>query len=149
MTTRVAINGFGRIGRNTFRIIMERVRNGADIEMVAINDLTTPKILAHLLKYDSVFRHFPGSIEIKGNNFLIDGEHEVAVMSQRDPSRLPWKKMKIDLVIESTGFFRDRAGASKHLSAGAGKVLISAPATKPDITLVMGVNDEMYGGGAA
>lgn len=144
MTTRVAINGFGRIGRNTFRIIMERVRNGADIELVAINDLTTPKILAHLLKYDSVFRHFPGSIEVRGNNFLIDGEREVSVLSQGKPSRLPWKKMEIDLVIESTGFFRDREGARKHLNAGAKKVLISAPAIKPDVTLVMGVNDEMY-----
>ena len=143
MTVKIAINGFGRIGRNTFRILCERIRQGSDIEVVAINDLTTPKILAHLLKYDSVFGRFPEDISIKGSKFII-GERKITVLSEREPSRLPWKRMNVDVVIEATGFFRQREGARKHLNAGAKKVLISAPATNPDITLVMGVNDDAY-----
>ena len=143
MTVKIAINGFGRIGRNTFRILCERMNHGAGIEVVAINDLTTPKILAHLLKYDSVFGRFQGDIALTGNKFIID-EREITVLSEREPSRLPWERMNVDVVIEATGFFRQREGAQKHLYAGAKKVLISAPATNPDITLVMGVNDNDY-----
>ncbi|MDP6155513.1 MAG: type I glyceraldehyde-3-phosphate dehydrogenase [Candidatus Thermoplasmatota archaeon] len=143
MTVKIAMNGFGRIGRNTFRILCERMNQGADLEVVAINDLTTPKILAHLLKYDSVFGRFPGDVALDGNKFIIDGR-KITVLSEREPSRLPWKRMKVDVVIEATGFFRQREGAQKHLKAGAKKVLISAPATNPDITLVMGVNDHTY-----
>jgi len=144
MTVRVAITGFGRIGRNTYRIMNERIKAGGNIEVVAINDLTTPDILAHLLKYDSVFGRFPGDISIKGNSFVIDGKTKIKVLSEREPSRLPWKKMKIDVVIEATGFFRHREGAEKHRYAGAKKVIISAPATRPDITMVLGVNDGEY-----
>lgn len=145
MTIRVAINGFGRIGRNTFRILNGRIKkDGTDVEVVAINDLTTPKILTHLLKYDSVFGGFDGDIEVIDGSMTIDGERKIDIYSIRDPANLPWKDLNIDLVIESTGFFRSREGASKHLKAGAKKVLISAPATNPDVTVVMGVNFKDY-----
>ncbi len=144
MCAKVAINGFGRIGRNTFRIMYKRMLSDGDLEVVAVNDLTTPDILAHLLRYDSVFGRFPHPFQVKGESFVFEDGRKVKVLSEREPSRLPWKKMGVDVVIESTGFFRQREGAIKHLYAGAKKVIISAPATGPDITMVLGVNDGDY-----
>ena len=138
--TRVAINGFGRIGRNVLRAAYAR---SADIEIVAINDLTDPKTLAHLLRYDSVLGRFAHSIEVTADGIAIDGK-EIRVLAERDPAALPWKELDVPIVLESTGFFTSREGATKHLTAGASKVIISAPATDPDVTLVLGVNDAAY-----
>jgi glyceraldehyde 3-phosphate dehydrogenase len=140
VSTRVAINGFGRIGRNVLRAAYAR---GADIEVVAINDLTDPKTLAHLLRYDSVLGRFDYAVEVTDGGIAIDGK-EIRILSERDPAALPWKDMDVPVVLESTGFFTDRAGAGKHLAAGAAKVIISAPASDPDVTLVLGVNDGDY-----
>ena len=140
MSARVAINGFGRIGRNTLRAA---VRDAADIEIVALNDLTEPNTLAHLLKYDSVHGAFQGIVEVGDRALNING-NDVTVLSERDPADLPWEDLDIDVVIESTGFFRARPDAQKHLDAGAKKVLISAPAKDPDVTLCLGVNAETY-----
>ena len=140
MSTRVAINGFGRIGRNVLRAAYAR---GADIEVVAINDLTDPKTLAHLLRYDSVLGRFDYAVEVTDGGIAIDGK-EIRILSERDPAALPWKDLDVPVVLESTGFFTDRDGAGKHLEAGASKVVISAPATDPDVTLVLGVNDGDY-----
>ncbi len=140
MAIRVAINGFGRIGRLYFRAAIE---TGANIDFVAVNDLTDAKTLAHLLKYDSVHGRFPGTVELKNGNLVVNGK-EIKVVSQPDPAKLPWGELDVYLVIESTGRFRDRESASKHLQAGAKKVLISAPAKEPDITIVKGVNDHEY-----
>src|SRR6195952_190266 len=141
MAVRVGINGFGRIGRNVFRAAHE---SGADVEIVAVNDLTSAATLGHLLKYDSVFGPFPGEVSVSGDSLVVDG-NEVKVLSERDPSALPWGDLGVDVVIESTGFFTKRADAAKHLEAGAKKVIISAPATEPDATVVLGVNfDEVY-----
>src|SRR5437763_2023107 len=137
---RVGINGFGRIGRNFFRAHLER---GGDFEVVAINDLGDAKTMAHLLKYDSVLGQLDEDVEV-GDALIKAGKTELKVMSERDPGSLPWRDLEIDLVIESTGFFTDRDGAQKHLDAGAKKVVISAPATDPDVTLVLGVNDDAY-----
>lgn len=139
MAFRVGINGFGRIGRLVYRAGLQN----KDVEFVAINDLTDSKTLAHLLKYDSVHGAMAGRIEAKGDAIMVDGK-EVKVLAERDPEKLPWKDMSVDVVIESTGKFTDRAGAEKHLKAGAKKVIISAPAKGPDITFVMGVNQEVY-----
>ncbi len=139
MNYKVAINGFGRIGRNFFRTSM----NQSDFEIVAINDITSTETLAHLLKYDSVFGKFGKEVVVKENSMIVDGK-EIHTFAERDPSDLPWEKLGVDAVIESTGFFRKREDASKHLSAGAKKVVISAPATDPDITIVLGVNDQDY-----
>lgn len=139
MTLKVAINGFGRIGRNFFRTSMDQ----NEFEIVAINDITSTETLAHLLKYDSVFGRFGKEIEVKQNTMVVDGK-EINTYAERDPANLPWKELGIDVVIEATGFFRKRDDASKHLSAGAKKVIISAPATDPDITIVLGVNDGDY-----
>ncbi|MCK4766186.1 MAG: type I glyceraldehyde-3-phosphate dehydrogenase [Candidatus Aminicenantes bacterium] len=139
MSYRVAINGFGRIGRLFYRASMKQ----KDFEIVAVNDITDAKTLAHLLKYDSVFGRFGHDIEVKENSIIIAGK-EVEVSTERNPENLPWKKLGIDVVVESTGLFRKRADASKHLKAGAKKVLISAPAPEPDITIVLGVNDKEY-----
>jgi len=133
---RIAINGFGRIGRSVFKLALEN-----KIDVVAINDLTSPDLLAHLLKWDSVYGKYEKKIKAKKNSLIV-GDKEIIIFSEKDPSRLPWKKLDIDTVVESTGFFRDREGASKHLRAGAKKVLISAPAKDPDITVVMGVNED-------
>jgi len=133
---RIAINGFGRIGRSVFKLALEN-----KIDVVAINDLTSPDLLAHLLKWDSVYGKYEKKIKAKKNSLIVD-DKEIIIFSEKDPSRLPWKKLDIDTVVESTGFFRDREGASKHLRAGAKKVLISAPAKDPDITVVMGVNED-------
>ena len=140
MTTRVAINGFGRIGRNVLRAAYLRQ---APIEIVAINDLTDPKTLAHLLKYDSVLGRFGHQVEVTDGGIAIDGK-EIRVLAERDPAALPWKELDVPVVLESTGFFASRDGASKHLAAGASKVIISAPATDPDITIVLGVNGHEY-----
>ncbi|MCX6391479.1 MAG: type I glyceraldehyde-3-phosphate dehydrogenase [Actinobacteria bacterium] len=138
--TRVAINGFGRIGRNVLRAAYQRQ---APIEIVAINDLTDPKTLAHLLKYDSVLGRFGHQVEVTDGGIAIDGK-EIRVLAERDPAALPWKELDVPVVLESTGFFTSREGASKHLEAGASKVIISAPATDPDITIVLGVNGNDY-----
>jgi glyceraldehyde 3-phosphate dehydrogenase len=140
MATRVGINGFGRIGRNFFRAQQQR---GADIEIVAVNDLGDAKTMAHLLKYDSVLGPFPGDVEL-GDGVIRAGGEEMKMLTERDPAALPWGDLGVDVVLESTGFFTDREGAQKHLDAGAKKVLISAPATDPDVTLVLGVNDGDY-----
>src|ERR1700722_13104338 len=141
MAVRVAINGFGRIGRTLFRAAYER---GADIEWLAVNDLVDPKTLAHLLKYDSTYGPFPGVVEVTDAGFAVDGNN-IRVLAERDPADLPWSELGADVVIESTGLFTDRENAAKHLEAGAKKVVISAPATNPDTTVVLGVNfDEAY-----
>src|SRR5438445_12245409 len=138
--TRVGINGFGRIGRNFFRAAQER---GADFEIVAFNDLGDVPTMAHLLRHDSVLGPFTGTVEVEGGSLKVDGR-ELKGLAERDPANLPWGELGVDVVIESTGFFTDRASAQKHIDAGAKKVIISAPATDPDITLVLGVNDDQY-----
>ena len=141
MPVRVGINGFGRIGRNVFRAAHE---SGADVEIVAVNDITDTGTLAHLLKYDSVYGPFKGTVEVGEDALSIDGR-EVRTLAERDPAALPWGDLGVDVVIESTGFFTKRPDAAKHLEAGAKKVIISAPATEPDATVVLGVNfDSAY-----
>jgi glyceraldehyde 3-phosphate dehydrogenase len=136
MAVRVGINGFGRIGRNVFRAAHER---GADIEWLAVNDLVDPKTIAHLLKYDSNYGPFPGEVKATDRGLVVNGQ-EIRVLAERDPASLPWGDLGADVVIESTGLFTDRENASKHVDAGAKKVVISAPATNPDATVVLGVN---------
>jgi glyceraldehyde 3-phosphate dehydrogenase len=141
MAVRVGINGFGRIGRNVFRAAYER---GADIQWLAVNDLVDPKTIAHLLKYDSILGPFPGEVKATESGLSVD-DTEIRVLAERDPSALPWAELGAEVVIESTGLFTDRENASKHLDAGAKKVVISAVATNPDTTVVLGVNfDEAY-----
>ncbi len=141
MAVRVGINGFGRIGRNVFRAAHE---SSADVEIVAVNDITDAHTLGHLLKYDSVFGNFAGEVEVGDTALQIDGR-EVKVLAERDPGALPWDDLGVDVVIESTGLFTKRDDAAKHLDAGAKKVIISAPATEPDATVVIGVNfDDVY-----
>ena len=142
MTTKVAINGFGRIGRNVLKCILKD-KECSDIEVVAINDLTDAATLAHLFKYDSVQGITPHEVQAEEGGLRVDGK-SIQVLSVRNPEELPWGKLKIDVVIESTGFFTKRDGASKHLTAGAKKVIISAPATDPDVTVVLGVNEGEY-----
>jgi len=139
MVIRVAINGFGRIGRQIFQVGHE----DKDIEWVAVNDLTDTATLAHLLKYDSVYGKFPGTIEHDATNIIVNGK-SIKVISERDLGKLPWKDLKIDVVVESTGLFTDREKAEIHLKSGARKVLISAPSKNPDIMLVKGVNEHLY-----
>ncbi|MBT8395847.1 MAG: type I glyceraldehyde-3-phosphate dehydrogenase [Gemmatimonadetes bacterium] len=141
MSLRVAINGFGRIGRLVLRAAKQSGRT--DMDFVAVNDLTDNKTLAHLLKYDSVHRAYPGTVEPSDAGLIVDGD-EMKVFSERDPSNLPWKDLGVDVVIEATGVFRDRDGAAKHLEGGAKKVLITAPGKKEDITIVLGVNQDQY-----
>ncbi|GAA1901859.1 type I glyceraldehyde-3-phosphate dehydrogenase [Arthrobacter gandavensis] len=140
MTTRVGINGFGRIGRNYFRAALEQ---NADLDIVAVNDLTSPEALAHLLKYDSITGRIGESVEVQDGNLVVGGK-TIRVLAERDPSNLPWKDMGVDIVIESTGFFTKADDARKHIDAGAKKVLISAPGKGADRTIVMGVNDSEY-----
>ena len=141
MSVRVGINGFGRIGRNVFRAAYER---GADIEWLAVNDVIDPKSIAHLLRYDSNYGPFPGEVEATDTGVQVDGR-EIRVLSESDPGALPWGELGAEVVIESTGRFTDRENAAKHLDAGAKKVVISAPATNPDVTVLLGVNfDEVY-----
>jgi glyceraldehyde 3-phosphate dehydrogenase len=140
VAVKVGINGFGRIGRNLFRAAHEA---GADLDFVAVNDLTDPGTLAHLLKYDSILGRFPGEVKATDGAISVDG-NEIKVLSERDPGDLPWSDLGVDVVIESTGLFTKREGASKHLEAGAKKVIITAPATEPDVTVALGVNFDDY-----
>jgi glyceraldehyde 3-phosphate dehydrogenase len=140
MATKVGINGFGRIGRNFYRAYLQWKPG---FEIVAVNDLASPDVLAHMLKYDSSHGVLDADIDESGDEISVDGQ-AFKVLSERDPTALPWGEMGVDVVVESTGLFTDREGASQHLTAGAKKVLISAPATDPDITLVLGVNDDKY-----
>ena len=139
MSVRVGVNGFGRIGRVFFRTALD----AEDIEVVGVNDLADAKTLAHLLKHDSVHGQLPAEVTAKGEAIFVDGR-EIRVCALKDPTALPWKELGVDVVVESTGLFRDTATASKHLHAGAKKVVITAPAKDPDVTLVLGVNEEMY-----
>ena len=140
MTVKIGINGFGRIGRNYFRAALAK---GADIEIVAVNDLTDNAALAHLLKFDSITGRLDATVELDGDSIVVDGK-PIKVLAERDPANLPWGELGVDIVIESTGFFTKADDARKHITAGAKKVLISAPASDEDITIVMGVNDELY-----
>jgi glyceraldehyde 3-phosphate dehydrogenase len=141
MAIRAAINGFGRIGRNVLRSAKQS--GVTDIDFVAVNDLTDASTLAHLLRYDSVHGRYPGTVDVSAEGLLVDGD-EVRVLSERDPAKLPWADLGVDIVIESTGRFSDRDSAAKHLDAGAKKVIISAPGKKEDITIVLGVNQTAY-----
>ncbi len=139
MAVRVGINGFGRIGRQVFRI----GQKNPNLEFVAVNDLTDAKTLAHLLKYDSVHRTMQAEVKAQDGSLVVDGK-AVKILSERDPEKLPWKELKVDVVLEATGKFTDRVGGDKHLMAGAKKVIVSAPAKNPDVTFVLGVNEEVY-----
>jgi len=139
MAIKVGINGFGRIGRNVLRAAV----HNHNIDFVAVNDITNAKTLAHLLKYDSTFGKFPGEVKEAGDMIVVNGK-KIRVFSERDPAALPWNELGVEVVIEGTGIFRDRAGASKHLAGGAKKVIITAPAKDPDNTIVMGVNHQTY-----
>ena len=141
MATKVGINGFGRIGRQVLRTIMER--HPDELEVVAVNDLFDIKTNAHLFKHDSNYGAYPGEVSYTDNAIIVDGK-VIKVLAERDPAKLPWGEMGVEIVVESTGFFRTREGASKHLEAGAKKVIISAPAKGEDITIVIGVNDGDY-----
>jgi len=138
--TNIAINGFGRIGRNVLRALLER---DSELEVVAINDLTAPETLAHLLRYDSSLGRFPGTVEVEGDALLVDGRR-IRVLAEREPANLPWAQLGVELVVESTGRFTDAAAARAHLEAGAKRVLISAPATGADVTIAYGVNTRAY-----
>ncbi len=140
MTVKIGVNGFGRIGRNFFRAAKQR---GADLDFVAVNDITDAATLAHLLKYDSVLGTYDGEVGTSANGITVDGD-ELKVLAERDPANLPWKELGAEIVIESTGLFTDREKAAKHLEAGAQKVVISAPAKGEDLTVVLGVNDDLY-----
>ena len=140
MSVKVGINGFGRIGRNAFKAAMNKEN---EFEIVAINDLTSPATLAHLLKYDSTFGRFQGQVEAKEDAIIVNGK-EIKILAYKDPAQLPWKQLGVEVVLESTGLFTKKADAQKHIEAGAKKVIISAPATDEDITIVMGVNEEAY-----
>jgi glyceraldehyde 3-phosphate dehydrogenase len=140
MSVRVGINGFGRIGRNFFRAVRKQ---GADVEIVAVNDLGDAKTMAHLLKYDSVLGPLDDDVEATDGGIRV-GDPEMRLLNEKEPGNLPWSDLGVDVVLESTGFFTKREGAQKHLDAGAQKVVISAPATDPDVTLVLGVNDDAY-----
>jgi glyceraldehyde 3-phosphate dehydrogenase len=140
MPVRVGINGFGRIGRNVLRAGLAKQ---TDIEWVAVNDITDNATLAHLLKYDTILGPYHGSVEVRGDGLIVDG-NEINVLEERDPAKLPWSELGVEVVLESTGFFTSRDDAAKHLAAGAKKVLISAPAKGEDITIVLGVNEDQY-----
>ncbi len=140
MTVKIGINGFGRIGRNFFRAALAK---GSDLEIVAVNDLTDNTALANLLKYDSITGKLPATVELDGDNIVVDGK-AIKVLAERDPANLPWGELGVDIVIESTGFFTKAADAQKHIDAGAKKVIISAPATGDDVTIVLGVNEDQY-----
>ncbi|MDI7274806.1 MAG: type I glyceraldehyde-3-phosphate dehydrogenase [Anaerolineae bacterium] len=141
MATRIGINGFGRIGRQTLKAMLDYYPN--DLEVVAVNDLFDPQTNAHLLKYDSNYGRFPGTVEVQGENLVVNGR-SIRVLAMKDPAQLPWSDLGVELVIESSGVFTDAARASAHLEAGAKRVIITAPAKGEDITIVMGVNDEKY-----
>jgi glyceraldehyde 3-phosphate dehydrogenase len=139
MSIRVGINGFGRIGR----CFMRAIRGAADIEVLAVNDLTQPDVLAHLLKYDSVHGRYQGDVQVKDNAIVVDGR-EIKVLAMKDPGELPWKELGVEVVLESTGKFVDKESASRHIARGAKKVIISAPAKNEDITLALGINEKAY-----
>ena len=139
MAVKIGINGFGRIGRNVFRAAL----NNSEVEVVAVNDLTDANMLAHLLKYDSVHGRLAADVKVDGDNLVVDGQ-TIKVTAERDPAKLSWGELGVEVVVESTGFFTKRADAAKHLEAGAKKVIISAPASDEDITIVMGVNEDKY-----
>jgi glyceraldehyde 3-phosphate dehydrogenase len=141
MAKKIAINGFGRIGRCVFRILAASGRK--DLEIVGVNDITSPQVLAHLLKYDSVHRGFPGAVEAREKSIVVDGT-EIPIFAEKNPADLPWKDLGVELVMECTGLFRTRDAASAHLDAGARKVIISAPGKEVDSTFVMGINDKDY-----
>lgn len=140
MAVKVGINGFGRIGRNFFRAALKK---NVDLDIVAFNDLTDAKTLAHLLKYDSTFGQFEGEVVAKEDSLVVNGK-EIKILKETDPAKLPWKDLGVDIVIESTGRFTNKEDAVKHIQAGAKKVIISAPAKNEDITIVMGVNEDKY-----
>jgi glyceraldehyde 3-phosphate dehydrogenase len=140
MPVRVGINGFGRIGRNVLRAGLAKQ---TDIEWIAVNDITDNATLAHLLKYDTILGPYQGSVEVRGEGLIVDG-NEIKVLEERDPAKLPWSDLGVEVVLESTGFFTSRDDAAKHLEAGAKKVMISAPAKGEDITIVLGVNEDQY-----
>ncbi|HDH09540.1 MAG TPA: type I glyceraldehyde-3-phosphate dehydrogenase [Chloroflexi bacterium] len=141
MAFKVGINGFGRIGRQSFKAMLDYYPD--ELDVVAINDIGNLSTMAHLLKYDTNYGRFPGTVEVKDNTLVVNGK-EIKFLCERDPAQLPWGEMGVEYVLESTGVFRERAKAAKHLEAGAKKVVISAPAKNPDITINMGVNEEMY-----
>jgi glyceraldehyde 3-phosphate dehydrogenase len=141
MAVKVGINGLGRIGRQVLKIMKEKYAD--DLDIVAFNDIGDLPTMAHLFKYDSTYGKFDGDLEVKSDGIVVNGDH-IKALSERDPANLPWGDLGVDIVIESTGFFRKRPDAAKHLSAGAKKVIISAPATDPDMTIVLGVNDDEY-----
>jgi glyceraldehyde 3-phosphate dehydrogenase len=141
MAIRVGINGFGRIGRQTFKAMLDYYAQ--ELKVVAVNDLFDPQTNAHLLKYDSNYGRFPGTVEVQGENLVVNGQ-PIQVLAMKDPAQLPWKDLGVDIVVESTGVFTDAARAGAHLQAGASKVIISAPAKDEDITIVMGVNEDRY-----
>ncbi len=141
MGVKIGINGFGRIGRQVLKVMKERYPN--DFDVVAFNDIGDLPTMAHLFRYDSNYGHFEGVVEVKDDGLIINGDF-VRALSERDPANLPWGKMGVDIVVESTGLFRGRADAGKHLEAGAKKVIISAPAKDPDLTVVLGVNEDWY-----
>ncbi len=140
MSARVAINGFGRIGRHVLRYAKQSAQ---DLDFVAVNDLTDNETLAHLLRYDSVHRRYPGDVEAVAGGIRVDGD-EIKVLAEKDPAKLPWRELEVDIVVESTGLFTQRDKAAKHLEAGARKVVITAPAKQEDVTIVLGVNQDMY-----
>jgi glyceraldehyde 3-phosphate dehydrogenase len=141
MAIRVGINGFGRIGRQVLKAMREKYPN--DIDIVAFNDLGDLNTMAHLFRYDSNYGRYPGTVEVKSGSLIVDGD-EIKALSERDPGNLPWGDLGVDIVIESTGIFRDKESTSKHLNAGAKKVIISAPAKNEDLTIVLGVNEDKY-----
>ena len=140
---RIGINGFGRIGRNVLRVALQHSQYDKKFDFIAVNDLGNTEILAHLLRYDSIYGKFDGDVHAKNNGIEVNGKL-IKFFSQVNPSKLPWDNLDIDVVVEATGLFRTREGASKHLEAGARKVIISAPAKEPDITIVLGVNEHLY-----
>ncbi len=152
MTVRVGINGFGRIGRNFYRALLAQqeqgqASSGADIEVVAVNDITDNNTLAHLLKFDSILGRLPYDVSLQGQDTIVVGDHKIKALEVREgPAAMPWSDLGVDVVVESTGLFTNAAKAKGHLEAGAKKVIISAPATDPDITIVLGVNDDKYDG---
>jgi glyceraldehyde 3-phosphate dehydrogenase len=148
VTVRVGINGFGRIGRNFYRALLaQQERGGADIEVVAVNDITDNATLAHLLRFDSILGRLPYEVSLDGEDAIVVGDHRIKALEVREgPAAMPWGDLGVDVVVESTGLFTNAAKAKGHLAAGAKKVIISAPATDPDITIVLGVNDDKYDG---
>ena len=143
MKTKVGINGFGRIGRCFLRAPMQDKEFMNLVDIVAINDLTDAKTLAHLFKYDSIFGKFQGEIQAKDNTLIL-ADKEIKIVSEKDPTKIPWKELQVDIVLESTGKFNDYKEAVKHINAGAKKVIISAPAKQPDATILMGINEKQY-----